>query len=492
MSLQLPTTRTLYDYQLQGAQFLYDTGFGFLWDDPGLGKTTQAIVAARSLGGRWLIICPNSLKRWWRREIINLYPEDAKSIVVATVGGRLFDPKSGRRTEIHAHIYEKRYELPRWVIVHYAGLRIAEQSYKQINWAGVICDEAHYIKNKDARRTQAVMEVTPDTACRIGLTATPFGTITADLWSQLRWMAPTLPGLRSYWRFYNIFVNYEWEKRVDKQGREFKYRKVSGGKNLDLLSQVMHAYGLKRTKKEVAPQLPPVITSDVPLELSGRQEVIYEALTDKNRVELVVRNTAENSDRPEMSGTVIKNTLARLTKTEQWLSHPWTFDPGVKGAKLEWLLEWAKEYPFPAVIATRFRASAERIYRELGERCGRPIMGKLPEKIREVVADEWRNGKTQFLVGTIATIGVGLNLQHAHAMICYDQLSSAIQMEQLYQRIHRIDTDHPVEAVYLYIEREEGKPTTNEVVLRSFREKWTQKELVEAYLQILQMKGELP
>jgi tRNA C32,U32 (ribose-2'-O)-methylase TrmJ len=87
-------------------------------------------------------------------------------------------------------------------------------------------------------------------------------------------------------------------------------------------------------------------------------------------------------------------------------------------------------------------------------------------------------------VGTINTIGTGLNLQQAWTLVCYDQMYSAILMEQLQQRIHRINSTHPAEVIFLYHE-----DTSNEVVLRSFQRKWNEMEMVRALLRQLQNQG---
>lgn len=474
-----PEQRDLYDYQRRGVERVVKRGFGALWDEPGLGKTTQAIVAAQNLGGRWLIVCPSMLKRQWRNEIIKIYPEDRNKIAVSTVGGRFIDPEAGRRHEMYPHIYEKKYGFPKWTITHYTGARLSEAGYARVKWTGVVLDEAHYIKNRKAQRSKAVLKITPKMAYRITLTATPYGVNPADIWHQLYWLCPDVDGLQSYWRWFNIFVDYSWEEN-NRSGH--RYRQINGGKNLDLLSEVMRAYGVLRTKEAVAPQLPPVTHTDMPLEMSARQETIYDALKERDRVELVVKHTddgAEERDLP-ITGMLIKNALSRLVKMEQWLSHPWTIDPGTDGSKLEWLLWWVKEYQRPAVITTRFRASAKRIAEELGTKA---IEGSVPLKLREPILEEWEKGEKQYLVGTIGTIGTGTNLQRAHTMVCYDQVYSPVRMDQLYQRIHRIDSDHPVEIIYLY-----NEDTSNEVVLEAFRDGWNQMQLVRRYVQHLMGK----
>jgi SNF2 family DNA or RNA helicase len=501
--------RELYPFQRDGVRYLlarksWGKGYrgGFLWDEPGLGKTTQAIETAHRIalkvgpekGYPILVVCPNALKLHWAREIRAMIPK--AKVAVAVVGGRWrkwsqsagksleLSPSPGRLEELGAD----------WVIVHYAGLRVSQTAYQTIPWRTVIVDESHYVKNRSARRTQALMDVTPDRANRIGLTATPWSKEPSGLWAQLHWMAPGVEGLRSYWRWFGIFVDFKMvELRRGPNGKVIevekgehddwplvrKFRKVIGGKNLDMLAEVMDKYGLCRTKKQVAPQLPPIVDTYMPLELTGRQATVYDALADKSRVELAIRKTG-GEDVGGVTKFLIKNVLSRLTKMERWLSNPASIDPGTKGAKMEWLKEWAASYPYPAVIATRFKSTAKTIATLLGVRV---ITGDVPIKLRDPIIEEWRSageGSPQFLVGTIHTIGTGLNLERAHQLICFDQVHSSILMTQVRERVHRITSDHPVEVIYLVIEN-----TSNELVYESFKRKWRQLELVKRFIQLL-------
>lgn len=486
MSLKAP--RTPFGYQQEGIDFLVDHSMGALWDEPGLGKTMQAIMAARRLGGPVLVVCPSVLRPWWKKEILELYPDD--DVIVAGQAGRIEQMRGHERYETYPHYIKQRLEAdgvpyPTWTICHYTGIRLSQKYYKLINWQVVVLDESHYIKNRRTKRTSAVYNVTPPLASRITLTATPFGKQPDDLWSQLLWMAPDVEGLQSYWRFFNLFVDYAWEKLDN--GR--RYRKIKGGKNLDVLAQVMSRYGLQRTKKDVAPQLPPLIETEMPLPLEGRQADVYKIMKDKSRVELVIRHTPTlEKDGPppaggvQYTGLLIKNAMVRILRMEQWLSHPWTMDPSVTGTKLDWLLEWAKGYRHPAVIVTLFKESAKRIHQELGACAGtRPISGEVPIKLRGPIMEAWCNGENQFLVGTIHTLGTGLNLQRGYSLVCYDQTYNPILMDQVSHRIHRLTTDHNVQVIYLYVEG-----TSNEVVLKAFRQKWGEMRLVKEFLRYLQ------
>lgn len=461
-------SRTPYPYQKDGVKFLQEHQGGFLLDEPGLGKTYQAILAAARMGEHVLIICPNSLKAWWKKEIKTVFGSQ-EIVLVAGVGGRFKYDASGNRLEFEMRLtsLNSRRLIPKWTIVHYAGARLQVDEFKKLPWDVVIVDEVHFIKNRKTKRSKAIKIITPKNAARIGLTATPFSKNPADWWSQLEWMAPNRHNWQSYWRFYGTFVDFTME-----QGDYGRYRKVKGGKNLDLLARVMSQYAIRRTKKVVAPQIPPLVDTYLPLELEGRQEAIYNKLKKAEAEAHIL-----DSESGEHKRVLMVNVLARLTRLEQCLSHPWTLDGKVKGAKLKWLLEWKEGYKYPAVIATKYKPTAKYIATLLGTRA---ITGDASTRTRQELQSAWEAGEQQFLVGTIHTIGTGLNLGKAHTIVLFDQVYSPILMDQVRQRIHRLTTDHPVEAIYLYIQK-----TTNDLVLKAFRDSWETMELVRSMVEEL-------
>lgn len=514
----------LYDYQRQGVDFLIKhkswcnkgTAGGMLWDDPGLGKTRQAIVSAALLDEMpVLIVCPNTLKLHWRQEIAKIVP--GARVAVAGKAGRLILPsKIPHNKPVELSMSPKVLERSGadWVIVHYTGLRLSKSGYGEIDWACIICDECHYIKNRNAARTKAVWEITPRSAHRIGLTATPWSRDPSDLWAQLYWAAPNVPKLQNYWRWLNLFTDYVWEERRNDEGKVVgKYRKILGGKNLDMLAQVMSSFGVCRRKSDVADQLPPITDTKMPLELEAgsRQKVVLDALADTARNEFAIRHTAtqrrstlpidtdpgpapaegsapgEDASSPGEPGltftpVVLKNVLARMMAMERWLSNPGDTDPGVKGIKMEWLEEWASDFPYPAVIVTRFKSSARSIAKALGVSY---VTGDVSLPTRNKIIEQWRGDDgPQFLVGTIHTLGTGLNLERAYAMVCYDQVYNPILMTQVRERIHRITSEHPVEVIYLVVQN-----TSNEIVYESFMNKWKVLEMVKQFMLLLE-KGE--
>lgn len=468
--------RQLYPFQEEGVDFLVQHGGGFLWDDPGLGKTTTAAVAADKLGkGPNLVVCPSMLRMHWRRELKALFP--GARIYHATTAGRFQVLRGRKLVEISLPEAIELSGMPDWVVVHYTGLRLSVEAFASVNWSAVIADECHYIKNRSAARTKALMEATPNLAYRIGCTATPQNKSAADLWSQLRWRAPHQASLGNYYRWCGIFVEYE-KGFNPHTGQTFK-REI-GTKNQEALAKVLNLYGISRSKQQVAPQLPAIRDIDVPLELEGRSAKIYKAIMNKNQVDLGVR---DSTDEAVITRVTLPNVLARLTRAEQWLSHPWTTDSGVKGSKLEWLIDWASSYEYPFVVITRFKETSRHIAKLFGTQS---VTGDTHKKIRQQLLDAWTNaptGKTrenQILVGTAQVLGTGLNLQRGYAMVCYDSLYDSIVMQQARERIHRINSDHPVDIYWLY-----NVGTTNEIIQQVVRGRMDELELVKRFIRLL-------
>jgi hypothetical protein len=116
-------------HQVEGVRFLRKHGGGCLWDDPGTGKTRQAIVAARDRTPV-LVVCPSTLRAHWEEEIHKVYP--SATVYVAEAGGRI----DGTHVDILMDLAPRE-----WVVVHYTGLRLALEAYRWVIWGAVICDE---------------------------------------------------------------------------------------------------------------------------------------------------------------------------------------------------------------------------------------------------------------------------------------------------------------------------------------------------------------
>jgi SWI/SNF-related matrix-associated actin-dependent regulator of chromatin subfamily A-like protein 1 len=166
----------LYPHQADGVAFLVSKGRAPLGDDMGLGKTRQAIAAMQiaAADGAILVVCPASLKLNWRREI------------------RMVDA-AARIEVIGASVPSD--DNPRWVIVNYDLLGKHVERLRAVAWAGVILDEAHFIKNHSARTSHCLklLGVSSDSRAALAgpdqvylLTGTPMTNRPRDLYNLLR------------------------------------------------------------------------------------------------------------------------------------------------------------------------------------------------------------------------------------------------------------------------------------------------------------------
>ncbi|MFN8926734.1 MAG: SNF2-related protein, partial [Rhodospirillales bacterium] len=176
----------LYPHQADGVAFLASKGRAILADDMGLGKTRQAIVAMQVAAstGPVLVVCPASLKLNWRREIRMVDPAAEVEVIGARDGAC---------------------ESPRWVVVNYDLLKAHAERLRAVPWAGVILDEAHFIKNNSQRtslcfKLLGVQENARATVAGPGqvhlLTGTPMTNRPRDLYNLLR--AVGHPAARSF------------------------------------------------------------------------------------------------------------------------------------------------------------------------------------------------------------------------------------------------------------------------------------------------------
>ena len=240
-------TGLLYPHQADGVAFLISKKRAILGDDMGLGKTRQAVVALQAAvpEGVILVVCPASLKLNWKREIL------------------MVDPAA--RIEVLG--YDKEPSVnPRWVIVNYDLLSKQAERLHNIPWAGVILDEAHFIKNASARTTHCLKLLGVQDQAKaplVGpnyvflLTGTPMTSRPRDLFNLLRCVGH--PAARSFLSF---------AKRYCEAYRNDFGWVTTGASNLDELNLLMKEIMLRRKKDEVL-DLPPKIRSWVPVDISA-------------------------------------------------------------------------------------------------------------------------------------------------------------------------------------------------------------------------------
>lgn len=239
-------------YQLSGfnwLQTLDELGWGgCLADDMGLGKTLQTISFLQFLkekyaGSTHLVICPTSLIYNWKNEIDKFCP---------TLKYHIYYGQLRELGDEHFELYDV-------VISSYGVVRNDIETMAKFSWHYVILDESQSIKNPDAITTRAVSLLPSKN--KLALSGTPVQNNTYDLYAQFNFINPGLLGTRDFFR--NEFAN-----PIDKQGDKVKTHQ---------LRKIIYPFLLRRTKDQVAPDLPDKTEIILWCEMGREQRSIYES-----------------------------------------------------------------------------------------------------------------------------------------------------------------------------------------------------------------------
>lgn len=423
--------KTLYPYQQEAVDTILDTSGTILGDECGLGKTVTAIEVVKRLplveGWRVLVVCPKSLVYQWLMAINEQMPDAAITVT--------------NRIPYNANL------LSGWIISTYPELTNKAQAgfFYNTLWDVVILDEAHRIKNRDTKSSTLARSLLK--ARGLALTGTPMEKSPGDLWALLNFIAPE--DFQSYWSFVTTHLETHPEF--------FNHMVIDGPKDPIAFGELLQPHMLRRTKEQVAPQLPEKIICDVSVAMSPEQSKHYNTLASSKDI------LVKFDEGPEM---LIKNALALLVRIQQVSTDPSLL--GLKGSsgKLLWLDEFLQDHDEPAVVFSKFRDVAIGLAKLYD---GDLIVGGSR-------GTDFIEGKKRLLFGTIAAMGEGLNLQRAKYAIFLDCSWSTIQMSQAIDRIHRIDITEP-KVIY----RLESCPEDS-LVLDALERKWTDAELVYYFL----------
>ena len=222
--------KTLKPFQIKGAHFLATTPHALLADEPGLGKTLQAIAAAQTLRlKRMLVICPASVRLGWAQELVECLGHAAG-----------------------------------WDIISYnSATKWVGKLGAAVKWDGIILDESHFLKTPESQRTQAVLGnvgLVRRAKHKWLLSGTPVLNRPRELYPMLKVLHPAFATMS-----FTAYANRYCAAFFDGYGVNSK-----GASNLPELAQKLQGFMLRRTKAEVLPELPPKIISRVPLEVAAK------------------------------------------------------------------------------------------------------------------------------------------------------------------------------------------------------------------------------
>jgi non-specific serine/threonine protein kinase len=421
-------TGELRPYQKAGLDwlhFLNEYGFGgCLADDMGLGKTIQALVFLQSLkeqGKRQaaaLLVVPKSLIANWQREAERFTPELR---ILEFVG-------NARKKD--ASVFDQ-YDI---ILTTYGTMLRDIEFLRGYLFDYAILDESQNIKNPLAQSSKAARLL--KTRHRLVMTGTPVENNTFELWSQFAFLNPGLLGSLDYFK-------REFATPIESRANE---------ETTLLLRKLVYPFILRRTKKQVAPELPERTERVLYTDFEAPQRKIYNQTRDYYRGLLLGMIEKEGVDDVRMK------ILEGLLRLRQVCIHPALIDGNYRGeaAKFELLLntlETLKSEGHKVLIFSQFVQSLQLLREELDQRSFRYTYLDGQTNNRQKQVDLFQNdvGISFFLISLKAG-GVGLNLTAADYVIHLDPWwNPAVEM-QAADRAHRIGQDKPV-FVYKIITR---------------------------------------
>lgn len=412
----------LRDYQLAGFEWLClldELQWGAcLADDMGLGKTLQVIcflqhACLQKKDETHLVVCPTSLLYNWENELKKFAP--GLSYFIYYKNNRNFDPDTFRKHNI--------------VLTTYGCIRSDIDLLEQFNFGYIVCDESHYIKNPAALLSKALVRL--QSRNRIALSGTPVQNNTFDLYTQMNFINPGLLGNRE-------FFKTEFSQPIDKLGDKEKSAQ---------LKKIIYPFMLRRTKEQVAKDLPAKTEITLWCEMEDEQKKIYDTIKNYYRQSLL--------QRIEKSG-VGKNAvyiLEGLTRLRQVCNAPQLIKDYTGSSctpvKLELLLNELEENTghHKVIVFSQFTGMLQLIGDAL-EKDNMPYLyldGSIKAEQRQTLVQQFQTtDETRIFLVSLKAGGVGLTLTAADYVYLVDPWWNPAAEQQAIDRTHRIGQQQKV------------------------------------------------
>jgi SNF2 family DNA or RNA helicase len=341
---------------------------------------------------------------------------------------------------------------PLWVVTNMEMLPklTVLRNYK---WATIVTDEIHKFRNKDLSRTEALKKL--NVYRKLGLSATLIERSAADLWSPLNWVAPKT--FTSYWRWFDKYV-------LTEEGYG-GYRQVVGTKPdmVDELGREISPFIYRRTKQEVAPYMPPLVETDVFLDLYPQQKRLDDRIRKHKDIEFDL-----GGDEP----ILLESGMAKFILRHQLASDPTLLGLEMPSVKEDWVRAYIENNPGEQMLLfTKYRETAIR-YAKMFD-TALVVGGARPHLL-----DEFISGKVRILTGTIQAMGTALDLPMARTAIFVSSDWSTVAMDQAKDRIHRLNITEPKNVIYLHATR-----SVDRKVKKALVNKWSEARLINSLLE---------
>lgn len=417
--------RRLRDYQQEAVDRLTERHRMILGDEQGLGKTAVALVSLLKqirVGAQILILCPDVALGTWRRELKKWFGEDAPTLIYS---GR---SKPHERRILWNEFVENK---PVLLIATYA--MIDEISQLQTMWQGIVCDEYHKagLMNHKTQTFKKFKRL--HSRYLVMVTGTPIRKGPQDLYAPLHLINPTK--FSNYWRFVNTYCIVTKEY--------FGYTIEKRPKNPQQFVEMLKPYLIRRTKKKVLKELPPIERQPLYMQMTPKQAEYYEELAEHGVLETP-------------SGLVLcANEAVKIIRLRQLLVTPKIFgfdEPGIGLKTLKEVVGDSFEGGRSVAICTPFKSGADIIAHEISQGIADSVytihgdVKQDPRTIADAFQEDPRVRKA-----IVYTVSSGMSWDAYTASDCYFLGAewSAIDNRQAEARLHRMGQEKSVNVYYM-------------------------------------------
>lgn len=408
-------TATLRPYQLAGFQwllFLNEAGWGgILADDMGLGKTVQTLAFFQYFKNlnpevKFMVVCPTTLMYNWENEIKKFTPELTHVIH--------HGPK--RRSDPGTYPEEI-------IITTYGTMRSDIKAFKEIDFDYVVLDESQSIKNPQSQVAKSSLLLKSKN--RLALSGTPVQNNTFDLYAQMNFLNPGMLGSRE-------FFMSEFATPIDKfREDEVKLQ----------LRKLTHPFLLRRTKEQVAKDLPEKTETILYCEMGPEQRKIYDSYRNIYRSQILGMIEERGIERSQL------HILQGLTKLRQICDSPAIMNEEERfhnySVKLDELSREITENvgDHKVLVFSQFLGMLALIRKKLEEDGISHVYfdGSSSSKEREEAIQEFQNNhECRVFLISLKAGGIGLNLTAADYVYIVDPWWNPAVEQQAIDRTHRI------------------------------------------------------
>jgi SNF2 family DNA or RNA helicase len=388
----------------------------------GLGKTIQSLTYVlwlmeeaeknKEAHRPVLVVCPKSVLDVWASEAVKFAPGVRVKVL-------------RNREDLDVKDTQENIDM---LVLNYAQLRVCGDLLNEIKWLTTILDEGQQIKNPDSKAAKCAREL--DSANRLVLTGTPIENRLLDMWSLMAFAMPGVLGSRAYFK-----------KRFDKRKDPLSQNRLAAR---------LRPFLLRRTKLQVAQDLPPRTEEEVYSKMENIQQELYKAELKRIQKALLGLDSDE---------AVKKNSFAilqGLMRLRQICCHPGLIDPKYlkeESAKMEslfYLLDQLHEEGHKVLVFSQFVSMLDLIKARL-ELEARPfhyLTGQTKDRKGEIERFQTTKDPSVFMLSLKAG-GAGLNLTSASYVILYDPWWNPAVENQAIDRTHRIGQKNKVIAYRL-------------------------------------------